>query len=90
MGEAIWHLLGVHPTGQAGTECYIERFNGTFRDEVLDANSFASLEQARSVSNEWLHVYNEQRAHRSLGKLPPKEFKARWQQQQSLLRAGSA
>ena len=76
--------------GKPAQNAYIERFNGTLRNEVLDANAFASLEQARSTSRQWLKVYNEQRTHRSLGKLPPKEFKARWQQQQSLIQTGSA
>jgi putative transposase len=61
---------------------YIERFNGTYRLEVLDANQFRSLDKARTVTDEWLAVYNEQRTHSAIGHLPPLAFKRRWQQRQ--------
>ncbi|WP_155266331.1 integrase core domain-containing protein, partial [Snodgrassella communis] len=37
---------------------YIERFNRTYRTEVLDLYLFNNLEQARKVTEEWLTIYN--------------------------------
>ncbi|MGA9827820.1 MAG: integrase core domain-containing protein [Rhodanobacteraceae bacterium] len=75
--------------GCPAQNAYIERFNGTYRNEVLDAHQFRTLSQARRVSEAWRTIYNEQRAHSAIGHLPPKAFKQRWQQRQSLLIAGS-
>jgi putative transposase len=43
--HGIQHIL-IEP-GSPIQNAYIERFNGTFRDECLDENWFKSLEQAR-------------------------------------------
>ena len=56
---------------------YIESFNGKFRDECLSQHWFVSLEEARSVSEEWRIDYNERRPHRSLRHLTPAEFAAK-------------
>jgi len=73
---------------------YIERFNGTYRVEVLDANRFETLADARAETARWLEVYNEQRLHSAIGYLPPTVFKRQWQQrqnpEQSLLSGGRA
>lgn len=76
--------------GKPAQNAFIERFNGTMRNEVLDANSFRSLGEARTETHRWMKIYNETRTHRSLGKLPPSEFKARWQRQQSPSKTGTA
>ena len=52
----------------------IERFNRTYRHEVLDAYVFKSIEQVQHITEDWLRVYNEQRPHDALGGLPPKQF----------------
>lgn len=75
--------------GCPAQNAYIERFNGTYRVEVLDAHQFRSLDEARTVTASWLPIYNEQRTHSAIGHLPPIAFKQRWQQQQSLLSTGS-
>jgi putative transposase len=56
---------------------YIESFNGKFRDECLSQHWFVSLEEARSVSEEWRIDYNERRPHRSLRHQTPAEFAAK-------------
>jgi putative transposase len=53
---------------------FIERFNRTYRHEILDAYVFDNLEQVRLISEGWLQIYNEERPHRSLGRLPPMRF----------------
>jgi putative transposase len=75
--------------GCPAQNAYIERFNGTFRVEVLDAYQFESLDQARTVTEQWIPVYNEQRTHSAIGHLPPKVFKQQRQLPTSLLSNGT-
>src|SRR5688572_27952411 len=56
---------------------FIERFNRSYREEVLDAYLFDSLDQVRDITESWLHEYNEERPHESLGRLPPLMFMPR-------------
>ncbi len=56
---------------------YIESFNGKFRDECLSQHWFMSLDEARSVREEWGIDYNERRPHRSLQHQTPAEFAAK-------------
>ena len=53
---------------------FVERFNRTYRHEILDAYVFDNLEQVRLISEGWLQLYNEERPHRALGRLPPRRF----------------
>jgi putative transposase len=76
--------------GKPAQNAFVERFNGTLRGELLDMHSFRTLEEARAETQRWMRIYNEKRTHRSLGKLPPSEFKARWQRQQSPSTTGIA
>ena len=50
---------------------YNERFNGTLRNEVLNAEWFATTQQAQIVINWWLQEYNTIRPHQALGMRPP-------------------
>jgi putative transposase len=75
--------------GKPAQNAFIERFNGTLREEVLDQHNFRSPQQARDTTAAWRVIYNEKRTHRSLGKLPPSEFKARWQRRQSPVTTGT-
>jgi transposase InsO family protein len=59
-----------------GVVAYVERYNRSFRNEVLDAYVFESLDQVRELSAEWLQMYNEERPHDALGSMPPARFRA--------------
>ena len=63
--------------GKPDQNAFIERFNKTYRDEVLDAYVFDSIEQVREVTETWLREYNEERPHDSLGRVPPLTFMPR-------------
>lgn len=63
--------------GKPDQNAYIERFNKTYREEVLDAYVFDSLEQVREITELWLREYNEERPHDSLGRVPPLTFMPR-------------
>lgn len=60
--------------GKPNQNAYIERFNRSFRQEVLDAYVFTTLEDVRTISAEWRLTYNTERAHESLGDVPPLTF----------------
>ncbi|WP_141673998.1 integrase core domain-containing protein, partial [Gilliamella sp. Occ3-1] len=54
---------------------YIERFNRTYRTEVLDLYLFNNLAQARRITEEWLTIYNTERPHEALNNMTPIKYK---------------
>ena len=69
--------IGLHwiEPGKPTQNAYIERFNGTFRREVLDAHLFTSIRQVRQVVDEWLLEYNTERPHQALKFMTPVEYR---------------
>ena len=53
---------------------FIERFNRSYREAVLDMFVFQSLDEVREQTEKWLKEYNEERPHDSLGDMTPREF----------------
>lgn len=53
---------------------FIERFNRSYREVVLNMYIFESLEEVRIETEKWLGVYNQQRPHEALGNLSPMEY----------------
>jgi putative transposase len=68
-------LSHIQP-GKPAQNAYIERFNRTFRTEVLDAYAFSSLQEVRDITELWLTEYNTVRPHQALGGLTPFAFAA--------------
>jgi putative transposase len=62
--------------GCPAQNAYIERFNRTYRQEILDFYLFISLADVREMSETWLHTYNHQRPHDALHGLTPAAFVA--------------
>lgn len=67
--------------GKPTQNCYIESFNGKFRDECLNEHVFVSLHDAQKKIEAWRQDYNANRPHRSLKQLTPDEFAARFNRQ---------
>ena len=66
-------LLFIQP-GKPTQNAYIERNNGSLRQEVLDAYMFGSLNQARQLIYQWQKNYNHERPHSALGYKSPLQF----------------
>lgn len=56
-----------HPTQNP----YVERFNGTVRQELYNLHIFKSLKQVRVMNQEWMEDYNNCRPHKGIGYLTP-------------------
>ncbi|HEY4975849.1 MAG TPA: transposase [Gaiellaceae bacterium] len=69
---------GVEPVfiekGSPQQNPYVERFNGTMRDERLSGEEFESVLEARVVLQAWLEEYNSLRPHRGLGMRTPLQY----------------
>jgi len=62
--------IQIYP-GSPWENGYNERFNGTLRHEVLNAEWFSTIHQAQTVINIWLRQYNHVRPHQALNMRPP-------------------
>ena len=60
--------------GKPSQNGYVERFNRTYREDILDLYLFESLSQVRELTSEWMWSYNNERPHSSLADLPPTAF----------------
>lgn len=55
---------------------YAESFHSRLRDELLNAEVFTDVREARALAAAWRHEYDHHRPHSSLGYLPPATFAA--------------
>lgn len=66
-------LVFIQP-GEPTENAYIERFNGSFRSELLNAYVFRSLQEFRVLADEYMQDYNNHRPHKALNYLTPSEY----------------
>jgi len=68
------HLAYIQP-GKPNQNGYIERFNRTYREDVLDAYIFERISQVQILSDKWSKEYNHGHPHQSLNRMSPVAFK---------------
>ena len=71
--------------GKPRQNSYVERFNRTCRDEVLNIYVFKTLSEVRAITEEWIDQCNEERPHDALGDLTPFEFRVVHQQRENCI-----
>ncbi|WP_423816152.1 IS3 family transposase [Rhodocaloribacter litoris] len=88
IAEALKHFLAdqevetryIEP-GAPWQNGYVESFNATFRDELLDRELFSTLLEAKVLSEQYRRRYNQYRPHSSLDYLTSAEYAAATQKQ---------
>lgn len=73
MASAGLETLYIAP-GAPWENGYAESFNSKVRDELLNAEEFGSVLEAKVLAKEWRREYNHVRPHSSLGYRTPAEF----------------
>jgi putative transposase len=66
-------LAYIQP-GKPTQNSLIERFNRTFRHEVLDCYMFSTISELKTFAYAWMWMYNNERPHAGLDYLTPHEF----------------
>lgn len=69
--------------GKPTENSYIERFNRTYRTEVLNMYVFKTLSEVREITENWMKVYNNERPHDSLDDLTPWEYLAKYESREN-------
>lgn len=75
-GIRVQYIQPGKPTQNA----YIERFNRTYREDILDAYLFEDIHQVNQLSKQWMKDYNNHHPHKALGGMSPKKYSANAQQ----------
>lgn len=73
-------LAYIQP-GKPTQNAFIERFNKTYREEVLNAHLFHSLDEVREITWWWMMDYNEERPHTATKRIPPTVYRKQIEQQ---------
>lgn len=61
--------------GKPAQNAFIERFNRTYRQDILDMYLFSSIKDVQLITNEWINHYNNERPHEALGNKTPSYVK---------------
>ena len=73
LGRMGTETLYIEP-GAPWQNGYAESFHSRLRDELLNAEEFASLREAKVLATDWREDYNQRRPHSALGYRTPEEF----------------
>ena len=67
--------------GKPIENAFIESFNGRFRHECLNQHYFATLQEAKEITEKWRINYNTFRPHSSLKGQTPEAFVKAWKEE---------
>lgn len=59
--------------GKPSQNAFIERFNRTFREDVLDAYLMENISEARALAHDFMFQYNNHHPHKSLNRETPRQ-----------------
>jgi putative transposase len=57
--------------GKPAQNAFIDRFNHTYRETVLDAYLFHTVVEVQAIIQDWLGEYNAIRPYEALGNVAP-------------------
>lgn len=60
--------------GKPQQNAIVERFNKTYREDVLDSNIFKDILHASEITQDWIQDYNNERPHQSLNYQTPSNY----------------
>lgn len=61
--------------GKPTQNSYIERFNRTYRTEILNMYVFKNLTEVKEITDVWIKEYNEERPHQALNSMTPVQYR---------------
>jgi putative transposase len=64
------------PPGRPDQNAIVERFNRSYREDILDANLFSTTEDVQRLTDQWIVYYNNERPHQSLNYKTPIAYAA--------------
>ena len=60
--------------GKPAQNGYIERFNRSYREAILDSYLFRDIREVQRLTDEWVYHYNHERPHESLNNMTPCQY----------------
>ena len=66
--------LTIIQPGITAQNAFIERFNCTYREVVIDAFLFQTITEVQAITEKWLEEYNAVQSHEALGDVAPYQY----------------
>jgi putative transposase len=63
--------------GKPQQNVFIERFNKTYSMKCSMPIYLKNIREVREITENWITIYNEERPHSSFGRIPPRDYRAK-------------